>query len=190
MSAGSGSMRRVWMGVSAAIALLSFYPAWTGRASWWVFGIALAVFLVFLMEPWLLTWEIRKRGDRLQITDEGVLRQLGAGKTEYVRWSELREVTLVTTQGMNVADEYLYVLSGTGSSGVLVGQHLAAQHDLLSHLAKLPGFNHQGIAAGVAAGGNQRLLLWRAKPLEGEAVVTGPRTLEHAASPEPPRTLH
>jgi hypothetical protein len=186
--ANSNSMRRVWMGLALTVALLSFYPAWTGRTSWWIFGIATAVFMVFLLEPWLLTWEIRKRNDSLQITDDGVLRRLANGNTEYVRWVDLREVELVSTQGMNVAEEYFYVLAGTGRSGVIVSQNLAAQYDLLSHLAKLPGFDHRGIASSVGANGNPRLLLWRAKPLEGQAEVMTPRAIEH--EPEPPRRLH
>lgn len=190
----SGSMRRVWMGVCLAVALLSFYPAWSGRTGWWYFGIALTVFFVLLLEPWFLTWEIRRRGDALQITDDGILRRLGNGNVEYVRWSDLREVSLVTTHGTSFSEEYFYVLAGTGKSGVLVGETLAAKHDLLSHLARLPGFDHRGIAMAMSATGNQRYLLWRAKPLEGQATVVGPRTLEHEpprpAGLEPPRTLH
>jgi hypothetical protein len=188
--ANATSMRRVWMGLSAAIALLSLYPAWTGRTSWWLFGIATTVFLIFLLEPWFLTWELRKRGDSLQITDDGVLRRLGNGATEYVRWIDLREVVLVTTHGMNVAEEYFYVLAGTGKSGVLVGQELAARHDLLSHLAKLPGFDHRGIASAMGSTGNQRVLLWRARPIEGHAEPAAPRAIEPRDPGGPSRTLH
>jgi hypothetical protein len=165
----ASSMRRVWIGVSLAVALLSLYPAWVGYTSWWMPGIAFAVFAVFALEPLILTWEVRKRGEELQITDEGVLRKLARGDSEYVRWSELREVSIVVTQGMG--DEYCFVLAGTGTSGVLVGQQLAAQHDLLSHLGKLPGFDHRAIAAAMGSSVNQRFVLWRARPLEGDAVV-------------------
>ena len=65
----TNSMRRVWMGIALSVALLSFYPAWTGRTSWWMTGIGLFVFAIFLLEPWFLTWELRKRGEALQITD-------------------------------------------------------------------------------------------------------------------------
>ena len=84
-------------------------------------GIAFALFVVFALEPWLLTWELRRRGEELQITDEGVLRRLARGDSEYVRWSELREVSIVVTQGVNLSEEYFFVLAGTGTSGVLVG---------------------------------------------------------------------
>ena len=129
--AGSGSMRKVWIGISLAVAVLSFYPAWVGRTSWWLPGIAFALFLVFVLEPWLLTWELRRRGEELQITDEGVLRRLARGDSEYVRWVDLREVSIVVTQGVNLTEEYFFVLAGTGTSGVLVGQRLATRHDLV-----------------------------------------------------------
>lgn len=168
---GSGSMRKVWIGISLAAAVLSFYPAWLGRTSWWMPGIALALFLVFVLEPWLLTWELRRRGEELQITDQGVLRRLARGDSEYVRWAELREVSIVVTQGVNLSEEYFFVLAGTGTSGVLVGQKLATRHDLVSHLNKLPGFDHRGIAAAMASPVNQRFTLWRAAPIDGEASV-------------------
>lgn len=171
------SMRRIWMGIALSIAILSFYPAWTNRISWWPPGISFTLFVVFLLEPWFLTWELRKRGEALQITDEGILRRLARGDSEYVRWTELREVSIVLTQGVNLSEEFFYVLAGAGSSGVLVGQAMATKFDLLSHLAKLPGFDHRNIAAAMASPVNQRFTLWRAAPLEGEAVVLPNRML-------------
>jgi hypothetical protein len=173
----SNSMRRVWLGLSLSIALLCLYPAWIGLTGWLWFGVSSFVFVVFLLEPWFLTWELRKRGEALQITDEGVFRRLARGDSEYVRWSDLREVSLVMTQGVNLSEEFFYVLAGTGTSGVLVGQALATKYDLLAHLAKLPGFNHGNVTAAMASPVNQRFTLWRAAPIEGEAVVMPHRLL-------------
>jgi len=174
----TNSMRRIWMGISLSVALLTFYPAWTGYTGWWMTGIALGVFAIFLIEPWFLTWELRRRGEALQITDEGVLRRLSRGDSEFVRWSELREVSIVMTQGVNLSEEFFYVLAGAGTSGVLVGQALATKYDLLSHLSKLPGFDHRNITAAMASPVNQKFTLWRAAPLEGEAVVL-PNSIVH-----------
>ncbi len=173
----TNSMRRVWMGISLSVAVLAFFPAWTGRSSWWMAGIAFFVFAIFLLEPWFLTWQLRKRGEALQITDEGVLRRLARGDSEFVRWSELREVSLVMTQGVNLSEDYFYVLAGAGSSGVLVGQALATKYDLLSHLSKLPGFDHRNITTAMASPVNQKFTLWRAAPLEGEVVALPGRAL-------------
>ena len=170
-------MRRIWIGASLSVAVLSFYPAWVGLTSWFLPGAAFLIFLGFALEPSFLTWQLRRRGEELQITDEGVLRRLVRGDTEYVRWSELREVSIVVTQGVNLTEEYFFVLAGAGSSGVLVGQSLAAKYDLLSHLNKLPGFDHRNITTAMSSLVNQRVTLWRAAPLEGEAVVLPFRAL-------------
>ena len=167
----SNSMRRVWIGVALAVFVLSFFPAWTGCISWWLPGIALTIGVVLLIEPLILTWEVRKRGEELQITDEGVLRRLARGDSEYVRWSDLREVSIVVTQGVNLTEEYFYVLAGTGKSGVLVGQGLAAKHDLVSHLGKLPGFDHRNIAAALASPVNQRFVAVARRAARGRGVA-------------------
>jgi hypothetical protein len=186
--AAFNSMRRVWIGVALAVFVLAFFPAWTGSISWWLPGISLAFAVVLLVEPLILTWEVRRRGEELQITDEGIMRKLPRGDSEYVRWSELREVSIVVTPGGNFTEEYFYVLAGTGTSGVLVGQHLAARHDLVSHLAKLPGFVHANISAALGAAVNQRFVVWRAAPLEGEATVLPPDRVGSDASER--RLLH
>lgn len=179
------TMRRVWMGVSLAVALLSFYPALMGRASWWLPGLAITFFLIFLLEPLLLTWELRKSGDLLQISDDGVLRKVARGQNEYVRWDDLREVTLVVTHSAGVPEDYFYLLAGSGKSGVLVPQALATRHDLLAHLAKLPGFDHRGVTEAMGSPGNQRFVLWRAPSLVGQATVLPFNRIE-----PPSRTLH
>jgi hypothetical protein len=182
------TMRRVWMGVALSVALLSLYPALVGRTSWWLPGLAITFFLIFLLEPFLLTWELRKRGDQLQISDEGVMRRLAKGKNEFVRWDDLREVSVVFTQSLGNGDEYFYVLVGSGKSGVLINQSLAVKHDLVSHLGKLPGFDHRAIEGGVNPQGDQRYVLWRARTLQGEAQVIPLNRLADSGSP--PRTLH
>jgi hypothetical protein len=48
----------------------------------------------------------------------------------------------------------------------------------LSHLSKLPGFDHRNIATAMASPVNQRFTLWRAAPLQGEAVVLPHRMLQ------------
>lgn len=179
------TMRRVWIAVSLAVAILAFFPAWTGSTSWWLFGISFTLFAIFLLEPWLLTWELRKSGDQLQINDEGILRRLARGQTEQVTWAELREISLIVTQDARAGGQAYYVLAGTGKSGVLISQSMAAQHDLLSHLGKLPGFDHRNIPEVAGLMGDHRFLLWRAQPLVGEAQVIPMNRLE-----PPQRTLH
>lgn len=173
------------MTTALAVALLSLYPAWIGTVSGWVPGIALGVFVVFLVEPLMLKWELRRSGDLLQITDDGVLRRLPRGASEYVRWSDLREVSLLLPQAATAAEEYFYVLAGSGKSGVVVNQALATRHDLLAHLDKLPGFDPRGVSAALGGEGGQHIVIWRARTFTGEATVIPLNRLE-----PPRRTLH
>ena len=73
-------MRRVWMGISLAVAVLSFFPAWTGRTSWSMPGIAFAIFAAFLLEPWFLTWQLRRRGEAAGVDGSGAV--LGVSSTD------------------------------------------------------------------------------------------------------------
>jgi len=176
MSAFS-TMRRVWIALSFAVAALSLYPAISGYASWWMPGVAATICALFVLEPYVLRWELRKRGEELQITDDGVMRRLARGDSEYVSWRDLREVSIVLTQGVNLTEEWFFVLAGTGTSGVIIGQALASKYDLVSHLAKLPGFDHRNITNAMQSTVNQRYLLWRAAPIEGDVLVLPPRQL-------------
>jgi hypothetical protein len=92
-------------------------------------------------------------------------------------------VSIVVTQGVSLTEEYLFVLAGPGTSGVLVGQRLATRHDLVSHLVKLPGFEHRGIAAAMASPVNRRFTLWRAAPIDGEASVLQDRIVTQDERP-------
>jgi hypothetical protein len=181
------TMRRVWIAVTLSVALLSFYPAWIGNTSWWMPGIAFTLFAIFLLEPYVLTWELRKSGDTLQITDDGVLRRLARGGSEQVRWQDLREVSIVAQPAADLSLQYFYVLAGTGRSGVVVSEDLAARHDLVSHLSKLPGFDHRHISSASSLVANQKTVVWRAKAFEGEATVV---PMNRVVQEVPPRTLH
>src|ERR1044071_8386433 len=127
------TMRRVWIAVTLSVGVLSLYPAWIGNTSWWMPGIAFALFAIFLLEPYVLTWQLRRSGDTLQITDDGVLRPINRGGTEQVRWADLREVAFIAQPGPDLSLQYFYVLAGTGRSGVVISEALASQHDLVSH---------------------------------------------------------
>jgi len=181
------TMRRVWIAVTLSVGVLSLYPAWIGNTSWWMPGIAFTLFAIFLLEPYVLTWQLRRSGDTLQITDDGILRKINRGGTEQVRWADLREVAIIAQPGPDLSLQYFYVLAGTGRSGVLISEALASQHDLVSHLSKLPGFDHRYLSNASSLVANQKTVVWRSKAFEGEATVI---PMNRVVAEQPPRTLH
>ena len=111
-----------------------------------------------------------------------MLRRLARGDSEFVRWSELREVSIVMTQGVNLPRNISTCSPAPGPPACWSASALATKYDLLSHLSKLPGFDHRNIATAMASPVNQKFTLWRAAPLEGEASVIASIAL-HADRP-------
>ena len=153
----SSSMRRVWIGVSLAVAVLSFYPAWIGRRAGGLPGIAFALFLVFRSSRGCSPGSCASAARSCRSPTKACCAGWRAATASTCAGANLREVSIVVTQGVNLSEEYFFVLAGAGTSGVLVGQQLATRHDLLSHLSKLPGFDHRNIATAMALAGEPAL---------------------------------
>lgn len=78
----------------------------------------------------------------LSVDDERVERRLADGRVETVRWSELREVEVITTDvGVHRDDGALLVLGVDDTHGCLVPSRLAAERGVIERLAGLPGFD-------------------------------------------------
>jgi hypothetical protein len=179
---GSTSMRRVWIAVSLVIALFAAIPALLGRGSWWLPLLLLLPAVVLLLEPRMLALQVRRRGDRLQITDWGLRRELGRGKSESVAWGDLQEISVITTAAGPMADDLFFVLVGHGKNGIVVPHDLATRYDLLAHLQKLPRFDNAALLAALGSTEKARFLVWRATPIAGVAVTVA----EQTAPPLPP----
>ena len=78
----------------------------------------------------------------LLVDDERVERHLADGRVEAARWSEVREVEVITTDvGVHRGDGALIVLGVDATRGCLVPSGLAAERGVIERLARLPGFD-------------------------------------------------
>lgn len=76
----------------------------------------------------------------MSVTDEAVTHTRPDGVQETVRWEELGEVSIVTTdQGPFQKDVFFVLISSDGKSGCAVPQSSAGQDRLLERLHELPG---------------------------------------------------
>ena len=92
---------------------------------------------------------------------------------------------MVVTQGMSLSEEYFYVLAGTGNRACSSARDRGeARPDLAP--GQTTGLRPPRHRRGADVAVNQRFVLWRAKPIEGEATVIRQR-LAHRRSA---RTLH
>lgn len=122
--------------------------------------VALAGFLAFLRSA---------RGHRaaaaattaLHVDDERVERRLADGRVESVRWREVREVEVITTDvGVHREDGALIVLAVDDTRGCLVPSRLAAEHGVIERLGRLPGFDTRRLAEALELPPPSRTTCW------------------------------
>jgi len=82
------------------------------------------------------------------------------GKAEKVRWDDLREVAIVTTDGGPWRDDVLWVLEGD-DGGCVVGSEAEGAAGLLPRLQQLPGFDNKAVIAAMGSADNARFVCWK-----------------------------
>ncbi|GED96399.1 hypothetical protein [Gordonia crocea] len=95
--------------------------------------------------------------------DQRITRELGGGRSESIRWVELSEVRLVTTDGGPFADDVVWVLVG-GDRGILVPSETPGTGALLERLQELPGFDSMAVIEAMGSITNNSFLCWRSDP--------------------------
>ena len=97
---------------------------------------------------------------RFVVDDTGVERGLADGREEAVTWDELQEVKLLVLPKGPWGDRVRFVLDGGGLRGCIVPLDVAEEGGLLGRLGGLPGFDHRGLAEGLAEGLTGSRVLW------------------------------
>lgn len=100
--------------------------------------------------------------ERVEFDDEAVTRWMADGRSERVRWDELEEVAIVTTdEGPMVEDVYWLLIAEGGERGCAVPQGIAGMDALLERLQELPGFNNAAVIAAMGSTDNAKFVCWR-----------------------------
>jgi hypothetical protein len=99
--------------------------------------------------------------ETITVDDRGVRRILADGQTEEVRWADLTEVSVVTTDEGPFAEDVFFVLVGVDGTGCLVPQGAPESAALLERIQELPGFNNEVFIQAMASSQNARFLCWR-----------------------------
>lgn len=103
----------------------------------------------------------RRRAPKAEIvvTAEGVSRQIAADKVESVRWDDLIEVRILTTDDGPRREDVFFVLAGTHDTGVVVPQgDLPAS--LLERLQQLPAFDNTKLIEAMGSTENAEFVCW------------------------------
>ncbi|HYE96399.1 MAG TPA: hypothetical protein VD962_09330 [Rubricoccaceae bacterium] len=92
---------------------------------------------------------------------EGVVHTRADGRQERIRWDELEEVSIVTTDEGPFVDDVFWVLAGA-SGGCLVPSETEGVDALLARLQRLPGFDNEAVIAAMGSTGRARFVCWHA----------------------------
>jgi hypothetical protein len=95
------------------------------------------------------------------LDDTGVERRLGDGRVERVRWDELEEVVVVTTDDGPWSEDVFFLLGGPDGTGCAVPQSDPVVSALLERLQKLPGFDNGALIRAMSSTGNARFPCWK-----------------------------
>jgi hypothetical protein len=101
---------------------------------------------------------------RFVVDETGVERGLADGREEAVTWDELNEVKLLVLPKGPWGERVRFVLDGGGLRGCIVPLDVAQDGGLLARLGALPGFDHRGLAEGLAEEQTGSRILWTRPP--------------------------
>jgi hypothetical protein len=116
----------------------------------------------------------KRKPDRVSVTAEVVTRFRPDGVQETVRWDDLAEVGIITTDEGPWSEDVLWLLIGSdGKSGCAVPQGAEGADELLVALQKLPGFDNEAVIKAMGSTSNAKFLCWR-RDAQGAAPNGGP----------------
>ena len=111
--------------------------------------------------------------ERVVFDDEKVTRSLEGGRTECVRWDDLREVFILTTAAGPFEEDVFWMLAGN-VGGCAIPAGMAGFDPLLTRLQQLPGFDNEAVIAAMTSVGEGRFVCWHGgqsvAPASGELV--------------------
>jgi hypothetical protein len=117
----------------------------------------------------------KKRPERVVLTDSSVTRIRPDGMQESVRWDDLVEVGIVTTDAGPWLEDVFWLLSASdGKTGCAVPQEAEGADKLLEALQKLPGFDNEAVIEAMGSTSNARFVCWRKNAQPGAAQIYSP----------------
>lgn len=152
---------------SACLAITLFYAATRSHGSVilaWLFGCST---IVLVAAPYLRVWRERWIGnahsnESVEFDDLVIRRIMRSGDIESIRWTELAEVAIYTSdEGPESEDLYWALCNHDRSNGCAIPNCADGFKDLLSRLQALPGFDNQMVIDAMGSTSSDYFLVWR-----------------------------
>ena len=92
---------------------------------------------------------------------------MASGEQQSVRWDELEEVAIVTTDCGPFLDDVFWMLCGKNRGCVVPSESLGT-NELIERLQKLPGFDNHAVIQAMGSTDNARFVCWTRNTPETE----------------------
>jgi hypothetical protein len=101
----------------------------------------------------------------VRFDDETVVRRMPDGREESVRWDDLAEVGIMTTDDGPFGEDVYWLLIGQDlKHGCVVPASAEGMDELLKRLQRLPGFDNGKVIQAMSCTSNERFLIWKRGP--------------------------
>ena len=112
----------------------------------------------------LLSWLLQNRHPQppasLSVDAEGVRYRPFRGEEVSLRWAELEEVAIETTDRGPFAEDFFAVLTAPGQT-LRIPQEVAGFELLLEYMKELPGFDHESVIRASGSTENATFPCWK-----------------------------
>jgi hypothetical protein len=103
-----------------------------------------------------------KTPDRVTFTSDAVTRVRPDGVEETIRWDDLHEVGILTTdEGPWQEDVFFLLIGPDGKSGCGVPQSSDGSKQLLERWQQLPGFDNETVIKAMGSTSNGKFVCWK-----------------------------
>jgi hypothetical protein len=103
-----------------------------------------------------------KTHDRVTFTSDAVKRVRPDGVEETIRWDDVHEVGILTTdEGPLQEDVFFLLVASDGKSGCAVPQSSDGSKRLLERLQQLPGFDNEAVIKAMGSTSNGKFICWK-----------------------------
>ena len=100
--------------------------------------------------------------DMVVFNEEAISRTRPDSVIESIKWKDLHEVGIVTTdEGPMEEDVFLILLNKDATDGCSIPQFSTGFQELLIRLQELPGFDNQAVIDAMGCTSNNRFVLWK-----------------------------
>lgn len=168
MNLTSSKAQRAFELLSALLFIASIiYVLIAGAGPWTCAAFLSTGALIVLVDKCRHRW-IDQDHEWINVDAQRIWRGRGVQTYESLRWDELTQVTIITTDEGPFVEDFFWLLRGQDDErGIAIGLGLAQHIDLLGRLGRLPGFDFMASVEATGSTQHGRFLCWSGQPGQG-----------------------